>query len=375
MTAAVWVARARVDATIRVGRRRRGPRREALGEQRRLAPTLVVQRRIEVALEPPLAVPGGDAVPDEQEPALAHREAATPSCASYAAVPHRPRPRRRSRAPSPMVSEGRRPSRRSRPRPCGRSAGSCPPTCPGRRPRPAPGSRMSALNGPHSMPSGSQAAVTVADRSAGLATSAKPEGLQTGLRRRRDRLVAGPGALAALLGQAPHADLEAVQHGSPPVSTASGPSPPSSRPRRSPSRSAACAPRRRLPWRARTEGGDGDAGRRHPCLLAGADDEVDAPGVHLERHRAEAADAVDDAPAGRPARRGRRPRASRSGFATPVEVSLWVRSTARYGGAPARRARSAAGSAASPHSTCEAVDARAEGLRDFGEAVAEGADR
>ena len=42
---------------------------------------------------------------------------------------------------------------------------------------------------------------------------------------------------------------------------------------------------------------------------------------------------------------------SRSGLATPVEVSLCVSSTARYGGASARRAASAAGSAASPHST------------------------
>ncbi len=42
---------------------------------------------------------------------------------------------------------------------------------------------------------------------------------------------------------------------------------------------------------------------------------------------------------------------SRSGLATPVEVSLWVSSTARYGGWPARCAARAAGSAASPHST------------------------
>ena len=46
--------------------------------------------------------------------------------------------------------------------------------------------------------------------------------------------------------------------------------------------------------RAFADRGDRDARRCHPCLLAGADHEVDAPGVHLERHRAESADAVDD---------------------------------------------------------------------------------
>ena len=46
--------------------------------------------------------------------------------------------------------------------------------------------------------------------------------------------------------------------------------------------------------RAGADGGDGDAGRGHPRLLAGADHQVDAPGVHLEGHGAQAADAVDD---------------------------------------------------------------------------------
>ena len=65
---------------------------------------------------------------------------------------------------------------------------------------------------------------------------------------------------------------------------------------------------------------------------------------------------------------------SRSGLATPVEVSLWVSSTARYGGCVGQVGgeRGRVGSFAPLD--LEAVDLRAEGLRDVGEAVAEAAD-
>ena len=46
---------------------------------------------------------------------------------------------------------------------------------------------------------------------------------------------------------------------------------------------------------------------------------------------------------------------SASGFTTPVEVSLWVISTARYGSAPSRCSASAAGSALAPHSAAKVV--------------------
>ena len=67
------------DARWPSGRR---PGGEARGQQRRLAPALVVERGIEVALEPARPVPGGHAVANEQEATPAHREAATPICAS-----------------------------------------------------------------------------------------------------------------------------------------------------------------------------------------------------------------------------------------------------------------------------------------------------
>jgi hypothetical protein len=35
-------------------------------------------------------------------------------------------------------------------------------------------------------------------------------------------------------------------------------------------------------------------GSGHPGLLRAGDDDVDAPGVHLERHRAQRRDAVDE---------------------------------------------------------------------------------
>ena len=42
------------------------------------------------------------------------------------------------------------------------------------------------------------------------------------------------------------------------------------------------------------DGGEREAGRRHQRLLRAGDDDVGAPGVGLERHRAEARDRVDD---------------------------------------------------------------------------------
>ena len=71
--------------------------------------------------------------------------------------------------------------------------------------------------------------------------------------------------------------------------------------------------------------------------------------VHVERHRPQAADAVDQGE--RFARRARTAAASsRSGLATPVEVSLWVRSTAAYGARPPGEQPGRAGSAAVPQS-------------------------
>jgi hypothetical protein len=41
-------------------------------------------------------------------------------------------------------------------------------------------------------------------------------------------------------------------------------------------------------------GGEGKAGGNHPALLGAGDDDVEGPGVHLQRDGAEAADGVDD---------------------------------------------------------------------------------
>ena len=51
-----------------------------------------------------------------------------------------------------------------------------------------------------------------------------------------------------------------------------------------------------LPGRGR-HGGGREPGRRHQRLLRAGDDDVEAPVVHLQRHRAEARDGVDDRPA------------------------------------------------------------------------------
>jgi hypothetical protein len=54
---------------------------------------------------------------------------------------------------------------------------------------------------------------------------------------------------------------------------------------------------RRLLHRVPTPSRRGDhreSGCRHPRLLRAGDDEVDAPGVHLERNRAQPRDAVDE---------------------------------------------------------------------------------
>ena len=63
-----------------------------------------------------------------------------------------------------------------------------------------PRERICALNGPHSMPSGSHAAVTVADRSS-WGDEPRAERLEAGRDARRDRCVAPPRPLAALLAQ------------------------------------------------------------------------------------------------------------------------------------------------------------------------------
>ena len=66
---------------------------------------------------------------------------------------------------------------------------------------------------------------------------------------------------------------------------------------------------------------------------------------------------------------------SRSGFVTPVEVSLWVRRTARYGGFAARWAARAAGVGGLAPGDLEPLDVGAERLGDGCEPVAERPDR
>ena len=175
--------------------------------------------------------------------------------------------------------------------------------CPNRKIRPAhlpwppaitsPRERMSALNGAHSIPSGQPGG---GDRRRAVVRGGhepQPEGLQAGTDRGGDARVAGPGPLAALGAQPLDADAQAVEDGD----------------RRRPWRLALAGPLARLgevPVDARHRrglaGGDGpraerrdrDPRRGHPRLLAGADHEIHAPAVHLERHGAEPADAVDD---------------------------------------------------------------------------------
>ena len=96
-------------------------------------------------------------------------------------------------------------------------------------------------------------------------------------------------------------------------------------------------------------------GRRHPGLLRAGDDDVDAPGVHLERHGAEARHAVDeDQRVGRHLADGRgelRDRVHHPGRGLVVgEQDGPVAGRRR-----AARSRTAAGSAAWPHSTSSFV--------------------
>ena len=116
-------------------------------------------------------------------------------------------------------------------------------------------------------------------------------------------------------------------------------------------RSAASGPSP-SPSRRASRGGDhGQARGGHPGLLRAGDDDVDAPGVHLERDGAEAADRCRRGSARRAPPRGSPPPARAIGFVTPVEVSLWVSRTACTPGSSTSAARTSAGVAAWPHST------------------------
>ena len=115
-----------------------------------------------------------------------------------------------------------------------------------------------------------------------------------------------------------------------------------------PSRSSSAARSRvaaALPARPARHGASARPGGRHQRLLRAGDDDVDPPGVGLERHGAEARDGVDDDERAGLASRPRRAPGCRA--TTPVEVSECVRKTASTPPSSrerARRGRSAAGS-------------------------------
>ena len=117
---------------------------------------------------------------------------------------------------------------------------------------------------------------------------------------------------------------------SPPGSTASGPCARCA-PRRSPNRRAGCGALS-VAVQARSPSAAMATRRAHPGLLARAR-RGRSPGIHLERHRTgpliPSTTTVARLAVARAAN-------SRSGLVTPVEVSLWVSRTARYGGFAAR---------------------------------------
>ena len=143
---------------------------------------------------------------------------------------------------SPHVGQGsrRRPSarRRSRPtprRPCARSAGSARSTCPARRPRPGRDGGIPASNESQSRPSGSQAAVTVAERASGDGDQPEAQGLEPGAGAGGNGRVARPGPLRPFLHESPRHPAAARTGRSPRGSMGSGPWRPGCAPRGSPS--------------------------------------------------------------------------------------------------------------------------------------------